>query len=357
MFIDSYTRGLSMKEKYPTIHIEILRCIACFFVIFNHTAYSIRNIEPNDLSKSRIITLLLYFLCKTAVPIFLLIAGANLLNKEDSPKKTAKRISKILLLIFIGSLPYCLIGEANFISLEYWAQLYSGEYNAAIWYLYLYIGILFMLPILQSIHLTGKQHIYLLTLYLLGPGLFPLLDIYFSIPIPSNALFYCIPSCYVVLVLTGNYLENQIDIDNITFREIVFVWFGLLLSLALSFLTAIYQLKTIGQINYNSVYGTTYYSFTVFISICIYLLIRYYFHSCSSPLFTKVVYRFGKYTLGIYLFGEFIRSRLEFVYDYLKARISHLVSVLIYSLCIFLTGAFIMFIFYSVKDFICKEKR
>lgn len=346
-----------MKQKHSTIHIELLRCIACFFVIFNHTAYAIRNIAPNDLTKSRIITLLFYFLCKAAVPIFLLITGANLLNKKDSPQKIVKRIAKILLLIFIGSLPYCLIGETNLFSFEYWNGLYHGDYNAAIWYLYLYIGILLMLPILQSIHLTGKQHLYLLALYLLGPGLFPLLNVYFAIPIPSVSLYYTIPTCYVVLVLTGNYLENQIDIHNLSFRKILFVWLSLLLSLVLSFITAIYQLNTTGQIHYDSVYGTTYYSFTVCISICIYLLIRYYFHSCNSRFFTKVIYRFGKYTLGIYLFGEFIRVRLEFVYDYLKTKTSHLASVLIYSLCIFLTGALVMFLFYGIKNFICNEKR
>lgn len=345
-----------MNEKRQNIHIELMRCIACFLVIFNHTAYSIRNIAPGDLTKSRIVTLLLYFLCKTAVPLFLLIAGANLLNKKDSPQKILKRIGKILLLIIIGSLPYCITDNVVFLSSEYWAGIYMGNYNAAIWYLYLYLGILLILPIFQSLHLTKNQHIYLLILYLLGPGLFPLLNVYFSIPMPADPLYYAAPSCYIVLFLTGNYLENQIDINELTTSKIIGIWSGLLLSLMLSLATAIYQLNIVGKIDYDSIYGTTYYSLTVCISICIYLLVRYYFHSFNVFFFKKIISQFGKYTLGIYLFGEFIRVRLEFIYDYLKKNISELISVIIYSFCIYVTGAFIMFIFYTIKNYITKKR-
>lgn len=194
-----------MTEKRQNIHIELMRCIACFLVIFNHTSYSIRNIAPGDLTKSRIITLLLYFLCKTAVPLFLLIAGANLLNKKDSPQKILKRMGKIILLIIIGSLPYCITDNVLFLSPEYWLGIYRGNYNAAVWYLYLYLGILLMLPILQCIHLTKTQHVYLLLLYLLGPGLFPLLSVYFSIPMPAGPLYYVVPSCYIVLFLRATF--------------------------------------------------------------------------------------------------------------------------------------------------------
>jgi len=346
-----------MKEKHPSIHIELLRCIACFLVIFNHTAYSVRNIVPGDLSKSRIVTLLLYFFCKTAVPLFLLIAGANLLNKKDTPQKTFKRIRKIIALIIIGSLPYLFTDNISIFSSEYWIGLYEGNYNAYIWYLYLYLGILLMLPLLQSIHLSAKQHLYLLLVYLFGPGLFPLLRIYFSIPAPAAPLYYAIPSCYVILLLTGDYLENKIDLRELTAKRIAGIWAVLVFSVGISFITAIHQLNTIGYIDYDSVYGTTYYSFTVSISICTYLLVRYYFHSIRTGIIKATILQFGKYTLGIYLFGEFIRVRLEFLYDYLKANMSHLLSVLIYSVCIFITGAFIMFIFYSAKNIYTKKDK
>ena len=267
-----------------------------------------------------------------------------------------KRIGKIILLILVGSLPYWITDNINPFSSDYWGGLYRGDYNASVWYLYLYLGILVMLPILQSIKLTNKQHIYLLMLYLLGPGLFPLLNIYFSLPMPAAPLYYAVPSCYVVLLLTGNYLENQIDIAKLTTKKIIFIWVGLFLSLMLSFISAIYQLDTIGHIDYDSVYGTTYYSLTVCISICIYLLIRYYFRSFKAPFMKKIISQLGKYTLGIYLFGEFIRVRFEFIYDRLKANISQLAAVLIYSICIYLTGALVMFIFYSVKERIFKKR-
>lgn len=345
-----------MKEKHTAIHIELLRCIACFFVIFNHTAYSVRNIVPGDLSKSRIVTLLLYFFCKTAVPLFLLIAGANLLKKKDTPHKILERIGKIIALIVIGSLPYFFTDDISIFSSAYWKGLYEGDYNASIWYLYLYLGILLMLPLLQSIHLSAKQHLYLLLVYLLGPGLFPLLRIYFAVPSPAGPLSYAIPSCYVILLLTGDYLENKLDLCELTAKRIAGIWAVLVFFVGISFITAIHQLNAIGYIDYDSVYGTTYYSFTVCISICTYILVRYYFHSIRTRIIKTAILQFGKYTLGIYLFGEFIRVRLEFIYDYLKANMSHLLSVLIYSVCIFITGAFVMFLFYGAKSILTKKR-
>lgn len=346
-----------MPKYYRNIHIELLRCIACFLVLFNHTSYSIIKIAPGDLSKSRVVTLTLYFLCKAAVPLFLLIAGTNLLNKNDTPSKYIKRILKTIILIVGGYLFYCLADHQNPFTAKQLYKLYNGEYNASVWYLYLYLGILFLLPILQSIHLSNKQYIYFLVIYLAGPGLFPLLHHYFSVPLPATPIFYAFPSGYIALFLFGNFVGNQLDINTFKKSTLIFIWTGLVISIVLSFILAIYQLNTLGEIKYSSIYGTTYYTFTIVISLCIFLLIRYYFNHISNSLLQKAIRQLGRYTLGIYILGEFIRVKLEFIYDNLKKDMSELLAVLIYTTCIFVSGVIIMFIFYSVKDFICKQKR
>lgn len=41
-----------MQKYRSKFYIELLRCMACFLVLFNHTSYSIIKITPGDLSKS-----------------------------------------------------------------------------------------------------------------------------------------------------------------------------------------------------------------------------------------------------------------------------------------------------------------
>ena len=86
-----------MKKK---IYIEVLRIIAALFVIFNHTGsmgfelYSSYTI----CSPKYWIMLFLSILCKVAVPLFLMISGALLLNKDLNVKEIWKyRISRIFI--------------------------------------------------------------------------------------------------------------------------------------------------------------------------------------------------------------------------------------------------------------------
>lgn len=83
--------------KNKKIHLEILRLIAIYFVIFNHTgvnayqAYATK--EPGSLLYN--IYLIMAIVCKIAVPLFFMISGATLLGKTESIKDLYfKRIFK-----------------------------------------------------------------------------------------------------------------------------------------------------------------------------------------------------------------------------------------------------------------------
>ena len=85
-------------KKAKLVHIEILRILAIFFVIFNHTGKD-GYFLFSEFSASSIRFWLYLFLshfCKFAVPVFLAISGALVLSKPREPlKQLCKKNSKI----------------------------------------------------------------------------------------------------------------------------------------------------------------------------------------------------------------------------------------------------------------------
>lgn len=156
------------------LHIEALRIIAIFFVIFNHTgtfgfqAYLKTN---NDILY--IIYLFMAILCKISVPIFFMISGALLLGKDESISCLyKKRISRILIvLLLFSSLQYTYslyinVGEFNII--EFLKIIYNGPIIIPYWYLYSYLSFLVVLPLLRKMvkKMDKTDYIYLFTIWI-----------------------------------------------------------------------------------------------------------------------------------------------------------------------------------------------
>ena len=75
-----------MNPKERTEYLDHLRILACFLVIVNHTnpaVYSVASVHGLTWYAS----LLYHYLCRMAVPLFLMISGACLLHKRDSWKR------------------------------------------------------------------------------------------------------------------------------------------------------------------------------------------------------------------------------------------------------------------------------
>ena len=72
--------------KTKRLHIEALRVIACFFVIFNHSqqrGYFLFSAYPQNSPEFWLYMALSVF-CKFSVPMFFAISGALLLTKDES---------------------------------------------------------------------------------------------------------------------------------------------------------------------------------------------------------------------------------------------------------------------------------
>ena len=84
-----------MKKRI--LYLDIIKVLALFFVIFNHTD----DILISSYMYIRIIHNSLFYLSKAAVPLFLMVSGALLMDKNDSITKLIKRIIRVLIPLII----------------------------------------------------------------------------------------------------------------------------------------------------------------------------------------------------------------------------------------------------------------
>lgn len=103
-------KRLNAMKKRNYLHIEIMRIVAVYFVIFNHTGkdgFLLFSTMPAA-GAGFWACLFLSVFCKFAVPMFLGISGALLLSGPDEPLRAIwnRRIRRIAVTLLAYSLLY-----------------------------------------------------------------------------------------------------------------------------------------------------------------------------------------------------------------------------------------------------------
>ncbi len=200
-----------MKKTY----IESLRMIAIILVIYNHTReLGFTLYQYTSDTGAYYLSVLMIPVCKTAVPIFLMISGATLLGKtEDYRHLFSGRIVRYAgIILFWGTLQYLRYvrtGKAELSVRGWWNNIYSSPRLETYWYLYLYLGFLLLLPLLRKAvsGMTNKDYGYLFGLSCVSSIL--TMFGYFSGSFINNSVFL-LPSVFFY-PLSGYWIDNASD--------------------------------------------------------------------------------------------------------------------------------------------------
>ena len=103
------------------IYIDIIKVIAFLMVIFNHCDFILLN---KSITLFNIHSVMFYF-SKAAVPLFFMISGILLMNKNDSKIKIFKRVIRLLLPL-IGITILWSIFKSGYIDLK---KMINPDYN------------------------------------------------------------------------------------------------------------------------------------------------------------------------------------------------------------------------------------
>ena len=328
------------KDNKRIFYVDILRILAIFFVIYNHTGEDGFKFFSTLASGTAPYWICMFFsiIARVNVPLFLMISGMLLLGKDEPLSYIwKKRIPKyVIALILISLFVYFRnVGYDihKFSAIEFIKKLYTGGIATPYWYIYLYIGFLIALPFLRAMakELTGKNMIYLLILQLLFNGILVIFQ--FIASKGSGEYEYHINPAVVTAdvvfyPLAGYYIGNKV-------RKIkgktVLIFGGLsLAAVIVSMLMTSYKLRVLGA-------GTedpTKPFFDVLravTAIFVFVLVRYIFEEkkITVPV-QKVIGNLGSCVFLIYLIEEIPKVDLWFIFEAMKPKIGGFVAIWVY---------------------------
>lgn len=333
---------MNLKKK---LNLEMLRIIACFFVIVNHT------IDQVFLSKTPSITwfisLIYFFMSKIAVPLFVMISGAVLLGKQETYKELfKKRILRIILVIIIFSFINSLVfnGKLPADIISFLKHIYIQPTPLAYWYLYMYLGLLVMLPIIRKMvsNFENKDYIYFSIIWAIAIGIMPILNKYYNIEYPTYFFEIPIFSGYIIYFILGYFIENKLEEKYINKKIAIILSIFSIICIALSVILTYYEY----------IYNNNSYLFmdnikfiTVAVpTIGVFYLCKYKILNKNSNIFEKTVTIIGSCTFGIYLLSEIFVQKLKPIYIYLIEYINPIISIIIIEISIFILGFIITLI-------------
>lgn len=379
------------------VYLEALRYIAIFFVIYNHTAANgfLLFVDTNQPKWLYPIHLFISQIDKMAVPIFFMISGSLLLNKEEPISVVLKkRVLRILLVLLGVSLFYLFYNDVSLTQntstepalisdpalsdptlkdmlskkaalrrvslvdptvtdptakdvtfMGFFNLLYNQEMSPQLWYLYAYLGAMLMLPFLRKIakHLTHKESVYLLIGNLLFVGIIPcvlylingeyIANIgHFSVPIfTERPIFY---------MLMGYFLEHIIPKEkynrkNAILAVVLFFVFGAMDSYVTHLL-----ILDIREAQSSQFFSYNLFSCLIAVpTMSVFFLVKYFFMKVRLPkVLEKIIVVCGSTVFGIYLLEAVLRRETYGVYQALDRVLPRVVSCGIWVVLCMLLG-------------------
>ena len=208
--------------KRKKTYIEALRILAIFLVLFQHVpAFDYYLQDTSNVIGHLFFTLI----AKINVPLFLMISGSLLLNREEGYREIfRKRMIKIILAILIFNfLVYLAENQFVFDLQAYCLGVFENGIDRSYWYLYSYLGFLVMMPLLHRIaqKMTRSDFILILFIHFVFSTIEPLLQWFVPTYLGQSFEFtwaFRIPFSTIKEIfypLMGYYIDRKIDIEKV----------------------------------------------------------------------------------------------------------------------------------------------
>lgn len=337
------------------LDIELMRIIAAFFVLYNHTGANgfskFLSYDPHTFHYW--LYLFLSISCKVSVPLFLVIAGALMLGREPEPVKYLwrHRVLHIFSILLVWSVFYYLleVGEGNekFNIFHFFTKLYSNGWNFSYWYLYAYLSMLIVLPLLQRFAqgLSDNDYKYALVLYIAFCMLVPCLQ--YRVfqdrhPLNVNVSIEWLATNIVVFPLAGYFLNCRFK-NFWTKKRLLVLWGINIVAIVISCYMTYYRARITGICNEKDsqmFFGT----FVLVNCVAIFATCQY-LNSNTNILFRlkKPIVSVGGCTFGIYLihvyfknYTDTFKNLMSFLQD--KLHSTPVLASLIYCVVLFMCG-------------------
>ena len=314
---------------------DILRVISMIMVIIIHIANVYCRSFGLISTKSYLISLIFNTICRVSVPIFFMISGTLLLDREFNKSKYLKRVIKYVVLIVAWDIIY-LVWEYFYLGVTY-DKLYMliiDPYRAHLWFLYTILVLYAIQPLLKLIMDKSNNTVKIVLL---------IIWIIFSLASMLNpyiAKFFTIFS-YIGYFIIGKYLYDFIkkyDLRKYSLTLIIIMIICYSISIWMN-----YSLS----INLNQFYNLFFAYRTPFIMINSFALYVLIISNYRKDSLNKFVTGLSDLSLGVYLIhGIFLDVTVKvFIYS----SINSLIGIPIFTIIIFVLSIISTYIIKKIK--------
>lgn len=330
-------------QKEKRLDFEVLRLIAIFGVVFNHTQqrgfelYLAEGVSLWNYTAS----LLLGICCKVAVPLFFLVSGGLLLHRDESIGTVlTKRVARIAaaLVLFSGIL-YLFWMRWGYVSgsvRDFVTRLWSSGISIPYWYLYTYLGILLMLPLLRPMvkAMRDMVFVYLAALHVLIYGVLGTAAFCLKLGYMNSDFLLPVIEPYLFYFIMGYFLAHRFSWELVKKRQLAILWALALVSVAVMFELADVSMKRYGMVSFS--YQQHLLVFPIF---AVYVSVHQLFAKKTVPGWAaRLIAGLGGCVFGAYLLEGILRHYLAVVYLWLEPKIHVLPACLCWVATVVICG-------------------
>lgn len=320
-----------METKQRKTYLDIFRILACLFVLYNHSAGQVMRLTEG-VSGAAALWLLYY--SKPSMPMFLMITGTVMLGRTTSYQKSLMRVLRILAVLVLFSLFYyatdCLIDGSVFRIGEFFDRLYHTNITNSFWYLYAYLGVLIMMPILQrmSMGFGPKEYWYAIVMIMLFAGLMPMLQHIWPVFTYDSAFELPLFGGILGSILMGYHMDRHIKPNR------AFTVIALVVPAVIAVAETLLTMRNPALFN---LFDNSFLFPALFGAMCLFYLIKLLDARLALP--PKVcagITAFGKLTFCMYLVSDFFVMRLKFIWAALEPTLHTNGAGIVYTLAVIL---------------------
>lgn len=341
-----------MKER--KIHIDVLRIIAIFFVLYVHStelaAYHYLDSCGRISYWFSLSFHQLSFICNF---LFFVLSGALLLQKNESLKDIyCKRVLKYLIVIIVfGFLQYLHTyhhyPEIGFDIKIILKLLYSDNIIGPYWFLHAYLAFIMILPFLRVMaqNINAKLALYLVGGYVLLDGIFPLIELIWD----NERIALEIPmfADIIIFPMLGYFLETVWYEKIIQHKLLIIVNVSGILGWILNVWYCYRYMQT--GVNFKSAYGLTL-LMVIMVYVDVRAVVDYSFKAKGhiKRFLIKAISIIGKGTFTVYLLNNVLMEWTRNIYDVLVNRISWFGAAWVWLNVAILLGTIIYYLYSKV---------
>lgn len=264
---------------------------------------------------------------------FFMISGVLVLEKEKPSlrKIWTVKIPKMILILVVASLGYymydcCMLPNMSFSWKEFLVRLYSNNLKYHLWYLYLYIAYLILIPFLYVMvkNMPDTSFVYLIILTIVFNSILPTLEYSLSqgnVSLNGNLKNLWALTTIVVYPSIGYYL-NHIDMKKIKHKMMWCLWAFNIIGIGLSCYLTYYKSIVTGVLSEGES-QSFHWTYTIVNCITLFITVKYVVNHIKVPAcIEKIILSLGSCTFGIYLWHAWFKSLP--IYDRILDKLHHM---------------------------------